>query len=184
MKCSHIKHRGGTKHGGGMLAWAPPRALCRATSRTQARCRALAVLFSRAQRLWRVWARLCMDFFQKGYGDMSIDHAAYLAAAEALMLQIEQDCDRINASTDADIDNQREGTMLTLVFANRSQIVINLQKPLTQVWLAAQAGGFHYRWHPQGQPWRETRSGSHFFDDLSRCASEQAGLQLQFGLGD
>jgi CyaY protein len=43
----------------------------------------------------------------------------------------------INDDTDADVDNQRTGGMVTLVFANRSQIVVNLQKPLHEVWMAA-----------------------------------------------
>ena len=60
----------------------------------------------------------------------------FMNLAEALLLSVEQHCDRINESTDADIDNQRVGGMVTLVFANRSQIVINLQKPLHEVWLA------------------------------------------------
>ena len=67
----------------------------------------------------------------------------YLNQAEALLNAVEAHCDRMNDESDADIDNQRVGAMVTLSFANRSQIVINLQKPLQEVWLAAKAGGFH-----------------------------------------
>ena len=34
--------------------------------------------------------------------------------------------------------------MVTLSFPNGTQIVVNLQKPLHEVWMAAKAGGFHY----------------------------------------
>ncbi|MEY4257825.1 MAG: hypothetical protein RJA56_726, partial [Pseudomonadota bacterium] len=61
----------------------------------------------------------------------------YLDQAEAVLKAVELSCDRLNDSTDADIDAQRVGGMVTLVFANRSQIVINLQKPLQELWLAA-----------------------------------------------
>jgi CyaY protein len=98
--------------------------------------------------------------------------------AEALLARIEQACDRINDETDDDIDNQRVGGMITLVFPNRSQIVINLQPPLHEVWLAAKSGGYHYR-HADGQ-WRDTKSGDEFFAVLNREASAQAGLPLQF----
>ena len=54
----------------------------------------------------------------------------YMDRAEAVLQAIELACDRINDESDADIDNQRVGGMITLTFANRSQIVINLQKPL------------------------------------------------------
>lgn len=102
----------------------------------------------------------------------------YLDLAEALLRAVEGACDRINDQTDADIDNQRVGGMITLTFANRSQIIINLQKPLHEVWLAARAGGFHYR--HDGQAWRDTKGDGEFFADLSRYASEQSGIVLNF----
>jgi CyaY protein len=101
----------------------------------------------------------------------------YLNHAEALLKAVETNCDRINDETNADIDNQRVGGMITLSFANRSQIIINLQKPLHEVWMAAKAGGFHYKFN---SAWRSTRDGTEFFADLSRYASEQAGQNLRF----
>jgi CyaY protein len=102
----------------------------------------------------------------------------YLDRAEALLGAVEQACDRLNETTDADLDNQRVGGMITLTFANRSQIIINLQKPLQEVWLAARAGGFHYR--HDGQAWMDTKGQGEFFACLSRFASEQAGQPLNF----
>ena len=102
----------------------------------------------------------------------------YLDRAEALLASVEAGCDRINESTDADIDNQRVGGMVTLTFADRSQIIVNLQKPLHEVWMPARSGGFHYKW--DGSRWRDTKQGSEFFADLSRYASEQAGAPLTF----
>lgn len=104
----------------------------------------------------------------------------YLDRAEALLRRVEAACDRINDSTDADIDNQRVGGMVTLVFRNGSQIVINLQKPLHEVWMAARAGGFHYRWDMSRGQWLDTKGGGEFFAELSRQASVQAGLTLDF----
>jgi CyaY protein len=101
----------------------------------------------------------------------------YVNHAEALLRAVEAHCDRINDATDADIDNQRMGGMITLTFANRSQIIINLQKPLQEVWMAARAGGFHYKYT---DAWRNTRDASEFFADLTRYASEQSGLVLSF----
>lgn len=103
----------------------------------------------------------------------------YLDRAEALLRAVEACCDRINDETDADIDNQRVGGMITLIFANRSQIIINLQKPLQEVWLAARAGGFHYKY---SDAWRNTRDASEFFADVTRHASEQSGMTLDFAL--
>jgi len=102
----------------------------------------------------------------------------FLDHAEQLLLAVEQGCDRINDDTDADLDSQRSGGMVTISFANRSQIVINLQRPLHEVWMAAQSGGYHYRF--DGQRWMDTKGDGEFFAALSRDASAQSGLALQF----
>jgi CyaY protein len=103
----------------------------------------------------------------------------FLDRAEALLMAVEAACDRINDASDADIDNQRVGGMITLTFSNRSQIIINLQKPLHEVWLAARSGGYHFRF--DGQQWADTkRPESEFFAQLSRDSSAQTGLTLTF----
>jgi CyaY protein len=102
----------------------------------------------------------------------------FLNQAEALLLRLEQCCDQLNDSTDADIDSQRSGGMVTLTFANRSQIVVNLQKPLREVWLAARSGGYHFRF--DGQLWQDTKGQGEFWQRLTRDASEQSGLVLTF----
>lgn len=102
----------------------------------------------------------------------------FLDHAEALLRAIELTCDRINDTSDADIDNQRVGGMITLTFSNRSQIIINLQKPLHEVWMAARAGGFHYRY--DGHAWMDTKGQGEFFANLSRYASEQSGRLVVF----
>ena len=102
----------------------------------------------------------------------------YLDRAESALKAVELACDRINDESDADIDNQRTGGMITLTFSNRSQIIVNLQKPLQEIWMAAKAGGFHYKF--DGAHWTDTRDASEFFAGLSRYASEQAGQSLVF----
>ncbi len=103
----------------------------------------------------------------------------YMDQAERLLAQVETSCDRINDETDADIDNQRVGGMVTLTFRNRSQIVINLQKPLHEVWLAARCGGFHYTF--DAGRWMDTKGQGEFWESLSRYASDQSGQALHFG---
>jgi CyaY protein len=102
----------------------------------------------------------------------------FMDRAETLLKAVEACCDQINDETDADVDNQRVGGMVTLTFADRSQIIINLQKPLQEVWMAAKSGGYHYRWM-DGQ-WQDTKGQGEFFAALSRNASSQTGRELQF----
>jgi CyaY protein len=102
----------------------------------------------------------------------------YMDRAEAALAAIERSCDRINDATDADIDNQRVGGMITITFVNGSQLIINLQKPLQEIWLAARSGGYHYR--HDGRQWVDTKTGEELFGNLSREASVQAGQALDF----
>lgn len=102
----------------------------------------------------------------------------FLDHAEALLKAVEATCDRINDSTNADIDNQRVGGMITLSFPDRSQIVVNLQKPLHEVWLASRSGGYHYRF--DGALWGNTKGGADFYSQLSQDATAQAGAPLCF----
>jgi len=102
----------------------------------------------------------------------------YQDHAEAVLRAVEAACDRINDDTDADLDNQRVGGMITLTFPNRTQIVINLQKPLHEVWLASRTGGYHFRF--DGVQWQDTKGQGEFWGRLRDDASAQAGLALHF----
>jgi CyaY protein len=102
----------------------------------------------------------------------------FMDLAESLLHSVESACDAINDAGTADIDNQRVGSMVTLVFANRTQIIINLQKPLREVWMASRSGGYHFCWR-DGR-WQDTKGQGDFFTLLGRDASTQAGAYLQF----
>lgn len=103
----------------------------------------------------------------------------YLNAAERVLYSIEVCCDEINELTDADIDNIRNGDALTLNFPNGTQIIVNLQKPIEEIWVAAQAGGYHFTLNEQ-KAWQERREGLELYGALTRFASEQAGMVLTF----
>jgi len=102
----------------------------------------------------------------------------FMERAEQLLLAVEQGCDHINDTTEIDVDSQRAGGMVTLTFSNRSQIVVNLQKPLHEVWLATPSGGWHYRF--DGGQWLDTKGAGEFFTHLSQHVSVQAGQALVF----
>jgi CyaY protein len=102
----------------------------------------------------------------------------YQRETAALLSRIESAADRWLQDDVIDIDTHRTGGLLELAFPDGSKIIVNAQPPLHEMWLAARAGGFHYRW-VSGR-WLDTRDGSEFIDALSRHASAQAGKPLQF----
>lgn len=98
-----------------------------------------------------------------------------MSESEFLQL-VDASLERIEALIEAggyDIEPSRSGNVLTLEFDDGSKIVINSQAAMSELWVAAKAGGFHYR--HDGQGWRNTRDGSELFAALSRFASAQAG---------
>ncbi|WP_295855798.1 iron donor protein CyaY [uncultured Xylophilus sp.] len=103
----------------------------------------------------------------------------FLDLAERLLQTVEESCDRIDEDTDADIDAQRSGGMVTLTFPNRTQIVLNQQKPLHELWLATKSGGYHFKY--QDGAWQDTKGAGELLVLLSREASAQAGMPLRFG---
>ena len=57
----------------------------------------------------------------------------------------------------ADIDYEVTGNVMTLEFDNRSQIIINRQEPMHEIWLASKSGGFHFKW--QDKLWICSKTG-------------------------
>lgn len=102
----------------------------------------------------------------------------YHRLTAAVLASIESTVDRWLQDDVIDIDSHRTGGLLELVFPDRSRIIVNTQPPLHELWLASRAGGYHFR-HEQGR-WVDTRDGGDFYAALSREASAQAGMRLEF----
>ena len=96
--------------------------------------------------------------------------------AHAVLGAIESTVDRWLDDDVVDIDTHRTGGLLELSLPGGSKIIINTQPPLQELWLAAKAGGHHYR-HVAGR-WLDTRDSSEFFAALSQHLSAQAGQAL------
>ena len=94
-----------------------------------------------------------------------------LMTADDTLLSIEEAID----DSGADIDYDNAGGILTLEFANGSQIIINRQTPLSQIWVAAKSGGFHFDYDSDNQTWHLEKKGDELFDCLSVIPREQAG---------
>lgn len=61
--------------------------------------------------------------------------------------QIENVWDRIEEQLDeqgCDVDCEIQGAVMTLSFDDDSQIVINKQEAMLELWLASKLGGFHF----------------------------------------
>jgi CyaY protein len=101
----------------------------------------------------------------------------FLDLAESTINAIEAAMDRLNDEDLIDVECKRSGNVLEIEFIdNGSKIIINSQAPMKEMWVAAKAGGFHYK--HQGGVWINTRDGSELFAALSALASAQGGADI------
>ena len=92
------------------------------------------------------------------------------ALADAALTRIDT---ALEASA-ADIDFElAAGGVLEIEFADGSKIIVNRHAIAQEIWVAARAGGFHFRW--DGSSWRDSRDGAELLAKLSALASQQAG---------
>ncbi len=100
-----------------------------------------------------------------------MDESSFDQLADETMMAIEEAIDE----SGADIDYDSAGGILTLEFDNGSQIIVNKQAPLTQIWVAARSGGFHFDYDETRGCWHLQGADDELFACLSRYCSEQAG---------
>lgn len=99
-----------------------------------------------------------------------MNESEFLRTATGILDRIEEAIDA--GGFDIDLERKSDG-VLALEFANGSHIIVNLQAPMRQLWIAAKAGGFHFE--QRGSQWADTRSGEELFSVLSALASAQSG---------
>ena len=89
---------------------------------------------------------------------------------------------RVEAALEAsglDVDFElKEGGVLEIEFADGSKIIVNRHGAAREIWVAARAGGFHFRF--QDGAWRDTRSGEELYAAIRRVVAAQSGAQLTF----
>lgn len=110
--------------------------------------------------------------------DNRLSDADYQRLTNEVLGAIEAAADRWLQDDLIDIDTHRTGGLLELSFPNGSKLIVNTQPPLQEIWLAARAGGYHYRF--TGGRWADTRDGADFWENLSAQASRQGGRTLVF----
>lgn len=99
-----------------------------------------------------------------------MDDREFNTLADAVLARIEAALE----SSDADIDFElAAGGVLEIEFGDGSKIIVNRHGAAREIWVAARAGGFHFRW--DGSGWHDTRDGAELMGKLSVLASQQAG---------
>lgn len=101
----------------------------------------------------------------------------FITAADATLAAIGEALDHALEASDVDLDWSLNDGILEIECEDGSKLILNRHVPNRELWVAARAGGFHFR--PQQGRWRDTRSGDELGAALERLLVAQAGLQPQ-----
>ncbi|MCG9555280.1 iron donor protein CyaY [Vibrio sp. Isolate31] len=80
--------------------------------------------------------------------------------------------------SEADIDYEVTGNVMTLEFENRSQIIINRQEPMKEIWLASKSGGFHFKLIDD--KWTCSKTGMELFEMVKKECVKHAGEEIDW----
>ena len=94
-----------------------------------------------------------------------------------ILIEIEDAVEEACDESGADIDYETTSGILTLVFTNGSQIIINRQAPLKQIWVAAKQGGFHFNFNTESEQW--ICDSKELYSALSEYCTEQSGQTIK-----
>jgi CyaY protein len=96
--------------------------------------------------------------------------------AEDTMIAIEEAVEE----SGADIDYDNVADILTLEFGNGSRIIINKQTPLSQIWVAARSGGYHFDYDEPSKLWcLKGDKQKDLFSQLSLYCTQQAEEEVR-----
>jgi len=104
------------------------------------------------------------------------DDSGFLARADATLAAIGDALDTALADSDVDLDWSLNDGILEIDCGAAGKIIVNRHAPNREIWVAARAGGFHFR--ADGAAWRDTRGGEDLRTALARLLQEQAGLAV------
>ncbi len=105
-----------------------------------------------------------------------MDDKEFNRLADATLARIEHALEVSGGDIDFEL---AAGGVLEIEFADTSKIIINRHGIAREIWVAAKAGGFHFRW--DGEVWRDTRDAAELMEKLATLASQQAGEKIILG---
>ncbi len=94
--------------------------------------------------------------------------------ADTQMEMVEQLID----DSGADIDFEISGNVMTLDFDDRSQVIINRQEPMKEIWLASKSGGFHFQYVEQR--WICSKTGLELIEMVKQECEKHAGESIDW----
>jgi CyaY protein len=112
--------------------------------------------------------------------ELEVTEAEFLGIYKQTLISIEETVEAAINEHDAELDYESGNDMLTLSFRDGSVAIISRQSAISQLWLAARSGGFHYDWDAGRLLWICTATGQSLPDMLRDVCLAQGGVAIRF----
>ena len=70
---------------------------------------------------------------------------------------------------------------VTIEFPDGGKFILSRQAATKQVWLAAEAHGWHYNFDPATEGWRDDKDGHDLYTRLAEVLGDRIGREVEFG---
>lgn len=105
-----------------------------------------------------------------------MDDASYNKLTDAALRRIEDAFKDVDAE---DVDLERAGDVLTLIFRTGKKCVLNTQRPTRQIWLAANAKAWHFDWNEARGSWvDDKRSDVELYSQVAAVVKEAGAPEV------
>ena len=106
-----------------------------------------------------------------------MEEREFMQVADAELARLEAALEGALDRGDADFDFElKPGGIIEIECANGTKIIVNRHGAAREIWLAAKAGGYHFRC--EGGRWVGTRNGEELLASVARALSDQSGTTV------
>jgi CyaY protein len=107
-----------------------------------------------------------------------MDESRYQKLADEAFRRI----DKAFADVDPDVvDCERAGDVVTITFPDKSRCIVNTQRPTRQIWVAANARGWHFSYDEARGVWLDDKgAGEELFATLVSIVKQRAAVDIRF----
>jgi CyaY protein len=105
-----------------------------------------------------------------------MDESHYQKLADAAFRRVE---DLFRDIDTEDVDCERAGDVLSLLFKNGTKCIVNTQRPTRQIWVAANARAWHFSYDDARGEWRSDKdANTELFAQLRAIVKDAAGIEV------
>ena len=105
-----------------------------------------------------------------------MDESAYHKLVAKAFRRIEDALEDVDPDV---VDASSTGDVFTLTFGSGVRCVLNTQRPVRQLWMAARDSAWHFDYDPAQDRWTDDRGrGLELFATLAQVIAEQSGQRI------